>query len=75
MTKHTGSMPSGFRQEDFLCFPYIRLCKTCDPWVGPALWPYNVQRRLFMFSLHKIVYLERGVTPRARDFVLPQWHI
>ena len=30
-TKHQGSRPCGFREEDFFVFPYIRLCKTCDP--------------------------------------------
>ena len=30
-TKYQCSRPCGFRQEDFLCFPYISLCKTCDP--------------------------------------------
>ena len=30
-TKYQGSMPYGFRQEDFSCFLYINLCKTCDP--------------------------------------------
>ena len=23
--------PYGLRQEDFITFPYISLCKTCDP--------------------------------------------
>ena len=30
-TKYQSSMPCGFRQEDFLCFPYISLCITCNP--------------------------------------------
>ena len=34
-TKDQGSRPYGFRQED--CFPYISLCKTCAPGVGPFL--------------------------------------
>ena len=36
-TKYQGSMPYGFRQEDFSCFPYISLCKTCGPW-GVAIF-------------------------------------
>ena len=24
-------------EEDFLSFPYISLCKTCDPWGGTNL--------------------------------------
>ena len=35
-TKYQGSRPCGFR-EVFSCFPYIRLCKTCDHWGGPIL--------------------------------------
>ena len=30
-TKYQESRPSGFRQEDFSCFPFFSLCKTCDP--------------------------------------------
>ena len=32
-TKHQGSRPSGFRQEDFIMFyfPYTSICTTCDP--------------------------------------------
>ena len=32
--EYQGSMPCGFRQEDFSCVSYISLCKTCDPWSG-----------------------------------------
>ena len=37
-TKYQGSRQCGFRQEDFfyVC-PFISLCKTCDPRVGPFL--------------------------------------
>ena len=34
-TKYQGSRPCGFRQEDCFMFPYISLCKTCDPRTGP----------------------------------------
>ena len=39
-TKYQCSRPYGFRQELFFsCFPYISLCKICDPqgsaMVGP----------------------------------------
>ena len=46
-TKYQNSGPSGFRQEDFLCFPNIGLCKSCDPpgWglFGPRdkIWKKN----------------------------------
>ena len=30
-TKYQDSRPYGFRREDFSCFPYITLCKICDP--------------------------------------------
>ena len=30
-TKHQGSRPYGFRQEDFSTFSLLSLCKTCDP--------------------------------------------
>ena len=34
-TKHQGSRTSSFKQDAFLCFPYISLCKTGDPGAGP----------------------------------------
>ena len=30
-TKYQGSKSYGFRKEEFFMFPYISLCKTCDP--------------------------------------------
>ena len=37
-TKYQGSRPYGFRQEYFFqIFPYISICKQCDPGVGPFL--------------------------------------
>ena len=34
----TYQISYGFRQEDcFQCFPYISLCKQCDPVAGPFL--------------------------------------
>ena len=38
-TEYQGSKRYGFRQEDFSCFPYLGLCKTCHPWVWPFLAP------------------------------------
>ena len=34
--KYQGSRPYGFKKkkEDFSCFPYVSLCKTCDPQGG-----------------------------------------
>ena len=39
-TKYQGSRPNGFRQEDFFfnVFPYVSLCKQCDPGLG-HFWP------------------------------------
>ena len=35
--KYGSNLPSGFRREDVLeGFPYIRLCKTSDPWGGAS---------------------------------------
>ena len=34
-TKYQGSRLYGFRQ----CFPYLSLCKTCDPQGGAIFWP------------------------------------
>ena len=36
-TNYQGSMPSGSRQEDLLCVPYINLLKTCESGAGPLL--------------------------------------
>ena len=30
-TDYQGSRPYAFRQDLFSCFPYISICKTCDP--------------------------------------------
>ena len=38
-TKYQGSRPCSFRQEYFFMFPYISLCKTYDPGMGPFLAP------------------------------------
>ena len=39
-TKYQGSRSYGFRQEDFVMFfPYISLCKTCDPRDGAIFGP------------------------------------
>ena len=37
-TNYQGCMPSGSRQEDLLCVPYINLWKTCEFEAG-HLWP------------------------------------
>ena len=39
--RYQGPMPRGFRLEDF---PYISLCKTCNPGGGVHFWPqrYNL---------------------------------
>ena len=44
-TKYQDYRPCGFRQEDFFMFPYISLCKKCDPGAG-HFWPqgYNLNK-------------------------------
>ena len=39
-TKYQSSMPCGFRQEDFLCFPYRSLFITCNPRDRPIYGPW-----------------------------------
>ena len=42
-TKYQGPKPYDFRQEDFFVFfPYIGLCKTCDPWDGAIFGPRDI---------------------------------
>ena len=38
-TKYKGSMPVGFRQEYFSCFPVYAYVKHMTPVVGPFLAP------------------------------------
>ena len=33
-TKYQGSMPYVFREDVFNVYPYISLCKQCEPWAG-----------------------------------------
>ena len=36
--QYQGFRSEDFRQEDFFqCFPYISICKQCDPGAGPFL--------------------------------------
>ena len=41
-TKYQCSRTKSFRQEDFLMFPYISLCKTCDSWGGDIFGPRGI---------------------------------
>ena len=34
--------------EDFLSFPYISLCKICDPWGGANLDPRDIIYAIFV---------------------------
>ena len=45
-TKYQGSRPYDFRQEFCSCFPYVDLCKTCDPLGRGYFWPhkYNLNK-------------------------------
>ena len=52
--KYQGFMPFGFKNEDFFKFPYISLCKTCDPRVRP-FWP----------QAHDLNKLDRGLLDDA----------
>ena len=40
--KYHGSRLCGFREEDFFCFPYIMLYKTCDTWGGTIFDPRGI---------------------------------
>ena len=40
---YQGSRPKVLRQEDFLCFSYISLCKTCDPHSRVTFCPNDVE--------------------------------
>ena len=43
--QYQGCKHYGFRQEDFFyVFPYIGLCKTCDPWGGAVSGPRDIIR-------------------------------
>ena len=37
--KYQGSRSCGFREEDFIIFPFITLCRTCDPQGGTIFGP------------------------------------
>ena len=52
MTKYQGSRPRGFRREGFLkkMFPYVNLCKTCDPGAGPFWFHMTLGRGHFGFT-------------------------
>ena len=55
-TKYQGSKPYGFRQEDFFhVFPYIGLCKTCDPGAG-HFWHRRYLNKLGRGSLGDASY-------------------
>ena len=43
-TKHQGSRPWDFRKEEFSCFSYRNLCKTCDPQGWPILGPRGLNK-------------------------------
>ena len=38
-TKHQSSRLCGFREEEFLRFSYITLCRSDKPWGGAVFWP------------------------------------
>ena len=40
--KYQGSLPCGFRREDFSHFPYISLCIICDPPGGAISGPRSI---------------------------------
>ena len=42
---YQGSRPSGFTQEDYLCFPFISLCITCDPLDRAIFGPNKLGKR------------------------------
>ena len=55
-TKYQSSMPCCFRQADFFMFPYITLCKTCDPRAGPIMAPGALLNKLGRGLLGNALY-------------------
>ena len=73
-TKYQGSTPYGFRQDFFLCFPYISLCKTCDP-RGVAIFCFRGIIRTNLVEVHKVMLHTKyqGAMPkgfRQEDFFI-----
>ena len=66
-TKYQGSRPCGFRQEDFSRFPYISLCKICDPGGGPKLKALWFQARGFSC----FPYIGKACDPGEGPFLTP----
>ena len=55
-TKYQESRPCGYKQEGFLCFPYISLCKTCDPRGGPIFAKGHNLKKLGRGPLDDAIY-------------------
>ena len=53
-TKYQGSRLCGFRQEDFFTFPYISICKTCDPLGGAISSPRAIIWKNLVDSKYQI---------------------
>ena len=46
--KYLSSKVYTLLEEDFISFPYISLCKICDPWGGANLDPRDIIYALFI---------------------------
>ena len=54
-TKNQGSLPNGYRQEDFFMFlPYISLCKACDP-IGRVIFGPRGIMETNLVEVHKVM--------------------
>ena len=65
-TNYQGCMPSGSRQENLLCVPYINLWKTCESVAG-HFWPQDhnfnkISRGLLDVSTYLILRLKWSQT-------------
>ena len=51
-------------EEDFLSFPYISLCKKCDPWGGANLEPRDIIYAILV-GVHKTMLHAKYLSSRV----------
>ena len=62
--KYLSSKDSTLLEEDFLSFPYISLCKICDPWGGANLDPRDMIYAILV-GVHKTMLHNKYLSFRA----------
>ena len=67
-TKYQDARHCGFRQEYFLCLPYISLCETCDPGAGQFLNPGALFEQ-YLVMLH-VKYQDSRLCGFRHDFFM-----